>query len=320
MSKKTCAVIYNPKATKFSKNKLSKICLELSKTYSVWEMESTAPGKTIDLTKEANNNSDLIVSCGGDGTFGEVIKGMLEVEQKAIISHNSMGTANDVRNMLGLTKNPVKNAKLIANGVDKNLDIFTLNGEPFSYVAAFGYLANVPCNTSSELKKRLKYLAYLIQAVKEYKNENPIEYDMCFIDGDGGMHTESAIIATFTNSLGFGGMPLFKDVSLDDGMFEVTFIKNLKKLDMLKVVADIGMGLLRKDVDLQKYPNLITHFKTSSLDLRFLGENVLNNPLDVDGDPRYCFDGLSKDKAKIRNIKIERAGQVKIRVPNSPRA
>ncbi|MBQ4583309.1 MAG: hypothetical protein IJA94_00180 [Bacilli bacterium] len=315
MSKKTCTVIYNPKATKFSRKKLDKICIELTNKYEVWEMESTAPGKTIELAKEANDFSDLIVSCGGDGTFGEVVKGMLEIEQKATISHNSMGTANDVRNMLGLTKNPIKNAKLIANGIDKNLDIFTLNGEPFSYVAAFGYLANVPCNTSSELKKHLKYLAYLIQAIKEYKNENPEEYSMSFIDGDGCLHTEKAIIATFTNSLGFGGMPLFKNVSLDDGKFEVTLIKNLRKIDMLKVVADVGISLLCHNVDLQKYPDLITHFKTSSLDLRFLGDNVPKNPFDIDGDPRYCYDELSKDKDKIRNIKIEQAGQVKIRVP-----
>lgn len=314
MSKQTCSVIYNPKATKFSKSKLDKICKELSCTYQVWEMESTAPGKTIELTKEANSFSDLIISCGGDGTFGEVIKGMLEVDQRATISHNSMGTANDIRNMFGLTKNPVKNAKLIVNGVDKKLDIFTLNGEPFSYVAAFGYLANVPCNTSTELKKYLKYLAYLIQAVKEYKNEDPIEYDMCFVDGEGYKHTESAIVATFTNSFGFGGMPLFKDVNLDDGMFEVTLIKNLDKLNMLKVVGDIALSLLCHNVDLQKYPDLITHFKTSSLDLRFLGDKLPNNPLDVDGDPRYCYDELSKDKVKIRNIKIERAGQVRIRV------
>ena len=317
MFKPTCSVIYNPTATKFSKIKLDKICKELSNTYQVWEMESTAPGKTIELTKDANSFSDLIISCGGDGTFGEVIKGMLEVDQRATISHNSMGTANDIRNMFGLTKNPVKNVKLIANGVDKKLDIFTLNGEPFSYVAALGYLANVPCNTNSELKKHLKYFAYLIQAIKEYKNEEPIEYDMCFVDGEGYKHTESAIVATFTNSMGFGGMPLFKNVNLDDGMFEVTLIKNLDKLDMLKVVGDIALSLLCRNVDLQKYPDLFTHFKTSSLDLRFLGGNVPKNPLDIDGDYKFCYDerSIEKDKNIIRHIKIEQAGQLRIRVP-----
>lgn len=319
MAKEICSVLYNPVATGFSQKKLDKVCFELANNYSVYKMESTKQGAVVELAKEANLESDLIVSCGGDGTFGEVIKGILDGNQHATISHISMGTANDVKNILGLTKNPIKNAQLIANGVDKNLDIFSLNGEPFSYVAAFGYLANVPCNTNSELKKHLKYLAYLIQAFKEYRNETPIEYDMSFLDGEGLRHTEKAIIATFTNSLGFGGMPLFNNVSLDDGKFEVTLIKNLDKVKMLKVVLDIAGDLLHHNVNLEKYPEIISHFKTSSLDLRFLGSNVLKNPIDVDGDPKCCLDAITNDSAKIRNLCIKQAGQVRVRVPQPRR-
>ena len=289
MEKKNCSIIYNPVTSGFKEYKLDDVCRVLDKKYDVDKRKSEAPGHAVELAKQSNVDSDLVISYGGDGTFGELIQGIYDEEQSALISHIPIGTANDLRRNFGLHKNPKISAELICNGEEQKLDIFTINNIPFSYVAAFGYLANVPCNTSTELKRYLKYAAYLVEALKEFKNKKPHEYDMTLMY-DGKIIDEKAIVGTFTNSTGFGGMNLFTDVSLDDQKFEVTFVKNMNKSRMPRIALDIFSDPITHKFDLRKYPDVVTHFQTDELTIKF-NNGEPEEFIDLDGDPKYVSNG-----------------------------
>ncbi len=289
MEKKNCSIIYNPVSSGFKEKKLDKVCKSLDEKYEVDKRKSEVPGHAVELTKKSNLDSDLIISYGGDGTFGEVIKGIYDEDQKALISHIPIGTANDLRRNFGLKKDPVKSAELIRDGEKQALDIFTINNIPFSYVAAFGYLANVPCNTPAKLKKYLKYAAYLVKALEEFKNKKPYEYDLT-LTYDGNTFDEKAIVGTFTNSTGFGGMNLFNDVSLNDDKFEVTFVKNMNKSRMPKIALDIFSDPITHNFDLKKYPDVVTHFQTNDLTIKFNNREP-EGFIDLDGDPMNVSTG-----------------------------
>lgn len=304
MEKKNCSIIYNPVTSGFKQKKLDEVCHVLDKKYEVEARKSEAPGHAVDLARQSNLDSDLVVSYGGDGTFGELIEGVYDEEQHALISHIPIGTANDLRRNFGLQKNPVKSAELIRDGEPQRLDIFTINDIPFSYVAAFGYLANVPCNTPTKLKKYLKYAAYLVKALEEFKNKKPYEYDMT-LTSEGNTFAEKAIVGTFTNSTGFGGMNLFTDVSLDDDKFEVTFVKNMNKARMPRIALDIFSDPITHNFDLRNYPDVITHFQTSDLTIKF-NNGEPEGFIDLDGDPKVVStgDGVYRLK-KGRSINMQ---------------
>lgn len=302
MSKKSCTVIYNPITSGFKLKNLDKVCLVLDKCYDVEPKKSEYSGHAEELTKYANQTSDLVISFGGDGTFGELISGIYNESQKALISHIPIGTANDLKRNFGLSKDPEKSAELIMTGQEQKLDIFTINGIPFSYVSAFGYFANVPCNTSPDLKKRLKYLAYLAVGVDEYRRKKPITYDMT-VESESKLFDEKAIVSTFTNSTGFGGMSLFSDATLDDGKFEVTFVREMSKLDMLKIAKDIISGKF----NLNNYPEFINHFKAELLNIKF-NDVMPEDPIDLDGDAKNVFDNQNI-------LRLRRGKVIKMQLP-----
>lgn len=276
-----CTVIYNPVATNFQEAKLEQIEAVLRKVYSdVNLVQSEYAGHTVVLARQHNHNSDLMISYGGDGTFSELIKGIWNETNQAVVSHIPIGTANDLKRNFGLAKDPIKSAELIRDGVVRPYDLFTLNHNPFAYVAAFGFLANVPCHTSAKLKQKYKYLAYLIQGANEIITK-PFPYDM-IIECDGRTFSEQAITVIITNSIGFGGMKLFKGVELDDHQFEVTLIRDMKKSDMLKIIRDV----LIKRFDLTHYSNTINHFKAHEMTIKFQDSMPLD-PIDLDGNQAY---------------------------------
>ena len=71
----------------------------------------------------------------------------------------------------------LKNIDLLLNGSVKNIDICTINGQPFSYCAAFGNFVNISYETPRSLKKKIGYLAYLVTGFKSLLNKNKI-YDV----------------------------------------------------------------------------------------------------------------------------------------------
>lgn len=304
MEKKSCSIIYNPVTSGFNEDRLDKVCRVLDGKYDVDKRKSEAPGHAIELAKRSNLDSDLVISYGGDGTFGELIEGVYDQEQQALISHIPIGTANDLRRNFGLHKNPIRSAEKIRDGEEQKLDIFTINNIPFSYVAAFGYLANVPCNTPTELKKWFKYAAYLLVGIEEYRTKKPYEYDMT-LTCNGKTFDEKAIVATFTNSTGFGGMNLFTDVELDDNMFEVTLVRNMDKGKMFKIAYDIVSDAFNHKFKLTNYPDLVSHFKTDELTIKF-NNNEPAGFIDLDGDPKVVStnDGIYRLK-RGKTIKMQ---------------
>ena len=156
----------------------------------------------------------------------------------------------------------------------------------------------------SKLKKYLKYAAYLVKALEEFKNKKPYEYDMTLMY-DGKTIDEKAIVGTFTNSTGFGGMNLFTDVSLDDNKFEVTFVKNMDKSRMPKIALDIFSDPITHNFDLRNYPDVITHFQTSELTIKFNNKEP-EEFIDLDGDPMNVStgDGVYRLK-KGRSINMQ---------------
>ncbi len=274
---KTCSIIYNPNSSGVKDTKVIEQFKEIlsSKFDVIKTYDSAGIGEGIKSVKKANEDSDLIISLGGDGTFNEIIKGICEVEQKSVISHIPMGTMNDLGRTFNLSSNPIESLQSILDGKETKIDVLTINDIPFGYVAAFGYLTCIASDTPEPLKKAIRKSAYFLyggtQALKKPEVYN-IEYEI-----DGKQYKTECILGAISNSKGFAGFEMYKDFKLNDGKFEVLFVPNISKMEMIKILTE--MALYKKSlIDNEQ----IIHHQVSNIKIHFDKSPVDNWNLDGD--------------------------------------
>jgi diacylglycerol kinase family enzyme len=79
--------------------------------------ETEPEGRTVDITRDAirARNYDLVIYLGGDGTFSEVSKGIIESGHQVLLGVLPAGTANDQGKSFGISALP--------SDIEANLDI-----------------------------------------------------------------------------------------------------------------------------------------------------------------------------------------------------
>lgn len=215
--------------------------------------------ETIKESINENVPYDLVVCCGGDGTFNGMVSTLVPIEGHPPVGYIPSGSTNDFARSIGLTGSSVDIARQIMTGSPRKIDIGSFNQLYFSYVASFGAFTEASYNTPQSLKNRLGHLAYLLEGVKDLSTIEPCH--MKIIHGDAVME-DNYIWGAVCNSTSVGGMiRLNKElVDFNDGLFEVMLIKMPKTLlDLTKIVVSINT---------QAYdPDVITFFQANSLDI-----------------------------------------------------
>ncbi len=181
-------------------------------------------GDALEQIKNRGNEFDRIVVSGGDGTLDEAVAGMIEGNIEVPLGYIPGGTTCDFASSIGIPKRMRKAAEVAVNGVEFPCDICTMNGHPFVYVAAFGTLTDISYDTSQELKSILGHGAYIFEGFKRYKGLDRIRIK---VDSEEVHLDEDFCYGMVSNSKYVAGvrMNFAKNVSLDDGMFEVILIK-----------------------------------------------------------------------------------------------
>lgn len=184
---------------------------------------------------------DLVVCSGGDGTIDEVVTGMMGREKKIPIGYIPTGTTNDFANSLRIPRDFLAAADNAVHGTAFPCDIGQFNEDVFVYVAAFGIFTDVSYATNQDLKNVLGHLAYVLEGAKSLFNvpsyEVKVEYDDQVIVDEFifGMVTNSRSVGGFRNMIG-------KNVKFDDGLFEVTLIRKPKNpIELSEIVAAISI-------------------------------------------------------------------------------
>lgn len=186
---------------------------------------------------------DRIVCCGGDGTFSEVVSGIIKANVNTPIGYIAAGSTNDLARTLGIPTDIKKAAENAVCGEPFGIDIGNINDSKiFTYVASFGLFTKTSYSTPQELKNILGHLAYLLEGVKELSNIKG--YNMT-IKTDSETVKGEFIFGAITNSLSIGGVFKYprSRVSLNDGNFEVMMIKRPKDLvELGNIVASMNSG------------------------------------------------------------------------------
>lgn len=172
---------------------------------------------------------DIVVCCGGDGTFNETVAGLLESGADAAVGYIPAGSTNDFANSLGLSSDPVQAAKQIVNGSGEYYDVGCFGGRYFTYVASFGAFTKASYATPQNIKNALGHAAYILEGIQELSQLRPVKIRM---EMDNGIVEDEVLFGAICNSTSVGGILTLdpKQVDMQDGLFEVILVRAPKHL------------------------------------------------------------------------------------------
>lgn len=274
--KKMLLMIINPRS---GRNKLNDDLLEATNIfgvhgYGITVLNTTKSGDATEYAREFGENYDIIVCRGGDGTFCEMLNGIMELKKKPKVGFIPAGTTNDIANTLGLPTKPRKAAQLIVKESALPNDIGRFNGRYFTYVASFGAFTECAYAAPQKLKNRIGRLAYFYEAAKEIKDIHPVPMrvtvDDKTLEGD-------FVFGSISNSYTVGKIIHLseKEVCLNDGKFEVFLAGNPGSA---RAWADTLTSVVKKDFD-ERYIHLL---KGSHIEIEVLDGSKL--PWTLDGE------------------------------------
>ncbi len=282
---KKCVVICNPNSGKGDKKELLKKFVSIlnKHEYNSKVIYTKYSGNATEIVRHLSNDTDLVISLGGDGTFNEIVKGNLDREKRLLLSHIPLGTTNDLGAMFGMGKDPIRNLKMVLDGKVKGVDICKINNNPFVYVAGLGKFVDIAYDTKRESKKKFGYFAYIINAIKSF-NEKTKVFEMEYtIDGETYIGLYSLVLVC--NATRMAGIDVFNDVKMDDSKFEVLMTNITSKKDILKSLVFL------KTSDITKVPGFY-FYKTDNIKIK-LKEKPRKN---------WCIDG---EELPSKNLEYE---------------
>lgn len=296
---KKLLLIMNPYAgTKQGANYLPEICsIFCAAGYELIVAITQGRGDGTKIARERATGADLVVASGGDGTFNEVVAGVLESGAQVPIGYIPAGTTNDFAASIGLSDNVLVAARDIVNGRQRSLDIGSFNGRYFSYVASFGAFTGTSYSVPQDLKNMLGHAAYILEGVKDIVNIRKVHV---ILNTDEGIYGNDYIFGAICNSTSMGGILSLKpsDVDMNDGLFEVLLVRcpsNLIELNQVLVALSTN-----------KYDScpMISFFSSGKLEIR------------ADADMPWTLDGEYQSGSEHIEILNHRSA-VHIIVPES---
>ena len=159
-------------------------------------------GQTMQLARDAADAGyDLVIGYGGDGTFNQVVNGVMATKhRRCVVGVIPGGTANVWAHEIGIPEDPVKAALLLVNSEARKVDLGYVEidpegatpetndreGEPkftsggrhhFLLMAGLGIDASIMGHVSTTLKERIGEAAVVIAAAKTIPRQHafPIE-------------------------------------------------------------------------------------------------------------------------------------------------
>ena len=229
---KKMLLLVNPKAgqQKVGKQLLQIIDIFNRGGYEVITHITAAGGDCTNMVLHYASQLDLVVCCGGDGTFNETISGIFQSGLDIPVGYIPAGSTNDFANSLQLSTKILKAAQDIVDGSIERFDVGSFNGRHFSYVASFGAFTRTSYNTPQSVKNALGHLAYVLGGIQEISQIKP--HHLRFELPDGTVIEDDFIFGAVSNSTCVGGvLTLSPDrVDMADGLLEVLLVRAPKNL------------------------------------------------------------------------------------------
>lgn len=223
--------IMNPYAGKRRANKYLTDILEMFNRadYLVTVHMTAGPGDATGVVQALAPGMDIVVCCGGDGTFNETVAGLLKTNVDIPVGYIPAGSTNDFAASLHLPTEPLEAAQEIVEGVPVSYDAGSFCGRFFSYVASFGAFTRTSYTTPQSIKNALGHTAYVLSGISELSQIRPEHIRM---EINGEVVEDDFLFGAICNSTSVGGILTLdpKQVDMADGKLEVLLVRSPQSL------------------------------------------------------------------------------------------
>lgn len=223
--------IMNPYAGKRRANKYLADILEMFNRadYLVTVHMTAGPGDATGVVQALASGMDIVVCCGGDGTFNETVAGLLKANVDIPVGYIPAGSTNDFAASLHLPTEPLEAAQEIVDGVPVSYDAGSFCGRFFSYVASFGAFTRTSYTTPQSIKNALGHTAYVLSGISELSQIRPEHIRM---EINGEVVEDDFLFGAICNSTSVGGILTLdpKQVDMADGKLEVLLVRSPQSL------------------------------------------------------------------------------------------
>jgi diacylglycerol kinase (ATP) len=201
-----------------------------------------APGDESRLARDAAATGiRTIIALGGDGTWGNAARGILESGRDARLALLAAGTGNDFALGMGLPARDASAMIDIAVGdADRRIDMGTADGVPFLNVAGFGIETSVleALRRASFLRGPTRYLAAALPLLLRYEALPAV------VPIDSEMPAERRYLAIIlANGRRFGGgFDIAPGASLTDGVLDLIAVADAPVLRRARILWRAWLG------------------------------------------------------------------------------
>ena len=197
--------------------------------YDVCTYITAGPKDAIDAVKRLAPGMDIVVCCGGDGTFNETISGLLRAGADVPVGYVPAGSTNDFASSLKLSGDIMQAAADIVEGEPVSYDVGKFGDRYFSYVASFGAFTKASYATPQNVKNAIGHMAYLLGGISELSQ---IKNEHVRMEIDGQVIEDDFLFGAISNSTSLAGIVSLNPelVDMADGEFEVILVRAPRNL------------------------------------------------------------------------------------------
>lgn len=192
--------------------------------YQVITHMTGSQGDAVGVVEQCAKDVDLVVCCGGDGTFNETISGIQRSGADVPVGYIPAGSTNDFAASLKLSTNIMQAARDIVDGEPVPYDVGKFGERYFSYVASFGAFTKASYATPQSIKNALGHTAYVLEGINELSQ---IRKEHVRMEIDGQVVEDDFIFGAISNSTSLGGILTLdpKVVDMADGKMEIILVR-----------------------------------------------------------------------------------------------
>lgn len=179
---------------------------------------------------------DLVVAAGGDGTVNEVANGLAAADSRLPLAFLPLGTANVLAAEIGLAATPRAFLAMIGRGRQRTVRLGQVDGRRFLLMASAGLDATVVRHVDLVLKRQTGQLAYAVEAVRQ-----TLDYDFpqFAVTVDGAAYEARMVVVCKARCYG-GPFLVAPEADLSVPRFEVVLLADGGVTSLLRY----GVGLL----------------------------------------------------------------------------
>ncbi|MDP8936021.1 MAG: lipid kinase, partial [Cyanobacteriota bacterium] len=184
------------------------------------------------------NQVELVIIGGGDGTLNAAIEGLIDT--KLPLGILPMGTANDLARTLKIPTALSAACQVIASRQVRLIDLGWVNGQHFFNVASLGLSVEITQRLTKNVKQRWGVLAYAFTALQTILSARPFRAEI-------KIQSQSFKVKTIQIAIGNGryyggGMTVAEDATIDDRRLDLYSLETIHWWEIIGLLPAMRQG------------------------------------------------------------------------------